>query len=200
MKVVVGTTYCGNIQYYSILKNSEEILMDVNGHFEKQSYRNRTSIHGANGLLNLIIPLNRRGIRVPIKDVTINNDEAWQKLHWRSFESAYRSSPYFEYYEHDFKALYETKFENLLEFNLALHNKIVKLLGLNLNLSFTESYQKEHEGFEDYRSLIHPKVKGEVQYPANKYIQVFEDRNGFIPNLSILDLLFNEGPNSISYL
>lgn len=200
MKVLVGTTYCGNIQYYSLLKNAEEVLLDVHEHFEKQSYRNRACVHGANGLLKLIIPLNRRGIRVPVKDVTINNDEAWQKLHWRSLESAYRSSPYFEYYEHDLKPFFEKEYDSLVAFNLDLQEKIIQLLGLSVTVNLTDSYKKDHEGYVDYRKLIHPKSSSDNSYPENRYMQVFEDRNGFIENLSILDLLFNEGPNSISFL
>ena len=200
MKAIVSTAYCGNIEYFSVLKNAEEVLLETHEHFQKQSYRNRAIIHGANGPLNLIIPLNRKGERVQILETTINNEQNWQLLHWRSLEAAYRSSPYFEYYEHEFALFYKNQFENLLEYNSAIQDKIIQLLGINVNLKETSSYQKSYEGYDDFRNTIHPKIDSVKEFPAQKYIQVFEARNGFIPNLSVLDLLFNEGPNSINFL
>ncbi len=201
MKALLGTAYAGNIHYYSVLKNAETVWVDLFEHFEKQSYRNRACIHGANGKLNLIIPLERRGIRTPVGQVKIDYSQNWQKLHWKSLESAYRSSPYFEYYEHDFHEFYhKQEFELLADFNSAIQTKILRLLDIEVEILNTESYKSSMDGVKDFRQLIHPKKTLDESYPKETYMQVFEDRNGFIPNLSILDLLFNEGPNAVSFL
>ncbi|MCT4582811.1 MAG: WbqC family protein [Flavobacteriales bacterium] len=198
MSITLSSVYLGNIDYYTIINQNPEIIIDVKEHFQKQSYRNRSVIHGANGALNLIIPLAKRGIRTKMEAVKIDNSQRWQNLHWRSIQSAYRSSPYFEYYEDEILPFYEEKYEVLVEFNEAIQNKIVELLDLDSQFLKTESYQKI--ATNDFRDLIHPKKEATSNYQEEEYTQVFSDRNGFIPNLSILDLLFNEGPNAINFL
>ncbi len=199
-KVVLATAYFGNIQYYSAWANAESVLLETHENFQKQSYRNRCAIYGANGLLNLIIPIKRTGVRSGIQNVAINNEERWQKLHWKSLESAYRSSPYFEYYENRLKEVFSKSYESLFDFNLDCHNVVLEILDLPSMSSTTEEYKESYDAEIDLRSTIHPKVVQEMAYPQRSYNQVFEDRFGYIPNLSILDLIFNEGPNAISYL
>lgn len=199
--VILPIVYAGNIQYYkTILENKNEVVFDVFEHYLKQSYRNRTEIHGANGLLSLIIPLVKRNIRTPMNDVRIAYEEDWQKLHWKSFESAYRSSPYFEFYEHSFRPFYykSKKYQFLVDFNMELMTTILKHLSVDLSIIETEKYLVQDKQ-EDLRLLIHPKQRTLFQ-DFNEYTQVFENKNGFIANLSILDLLFNEGPNAINVL
>lgn len=200
MKAILSSVYFGSIEYYTVLKNSEEVLIDSCEHYVKQTYRNRCEIYGANGKLNLTIPLIRRGQRIPFYDAQIENSHGWSKLHWRSIESAYRSSPYFEFYEHHFVPIFEKDHTHLFRLNQELQNKIIQILNLDVVVKETESYQKEHLGYTDYREKIHPKIPPKNKLADKRYIQVFESKYGFIPNLSILDLLFNEGPNAISFL
>lgn len=198
MSLTLSSVYLGNIDYYSILNQNTSIINDVNEHFQKQTFRNRTVIHGANGALNLIIPLVKRGLRTKMKDIKIDNSQRWQILHWRSLESAYRSSPYFEFYEDDLKPFYRTEFTSLVEFNSQIQAKIIELLNLDVVVKDSESYLL-HDGI-DYRREHHPKKQTSSYYSQEEYTQVFSDRHGFLPNLSILDLLFNEGPNAVSFL
>jgi hypothetical protein len=198
MSLILGSVYLGNIDYYSILNQNSAIEIEVCEHFKKQSYRNRSVIHGANGALNLIIPLDKHGNRTKTQDVKIDNSQRWQKLHWRSIESAYRSSPFFEFYEDDLKPFYEIEYTSLVEFNAAIQNQVIELLGIEVELTPTRSYEKQ-EGL-DYRILLSPKKEASSYFTPQSYIQVFSEKNGFLSNLSILDLLFNEGPNAINFL
>lgn len=200
MKVVLGSHYTGNIAYWKTLKEAESALIEVNDHYEKQSFRNRCEIYGANGRLNLIVPLSRRGTRVPMHDVKIDETQQWQTLHWRSLESAYRSSPYFEYYESHFLPFYKNTYVSLVDFNKAMMLKIKDLLQIDTPIAFTTEYKKELEGYLDLRTVIHPKVIDANNQIDFEYMQVFDMKLGFIPNLSILDLMFNEGPRCVTLL
>lgn len=198
--IILPVVYLGNINYYSVLlQNKGSVVFDIHENYVKQSYHNRAEIYGANGKLSLIIPLEKRNKRTPLKDIKIAYDEAWQKVHWKSFESAYRSSPYFEFYEHEFSEFYKKKnYTSLLEFNIALTKVILKILNIEQEITFTTDY-KLIKGV-DYRKTIHPKISPKELYPKSTYIQVFENKEGYISNLSVLDLIFNEGPNAINFL
>lgn len=199
MKVILPLVYLGNIEYYSLLKNSEEVFFDLHGHYLKQNFRNRTEIYGANGKLNLIIPVEKHKNHTALQDIKISYDHFWQKQHWRSIASAYRSSPYFEFYEEELETVFMKHYTYLVEFNLALQNKILDLLSMSPIVSFSKEHHKEIEGFTDYRGYFTPKNKS-LEVPKELYNQVFEEKYGFLPNLFILDLLFNEGPNTVSFL
>jgi len=200
MKAVFSSLYAGNLDFYSCLLKADQISIDVHENYVKQSYRNRCEIYGANGKLALIIPIIRSS-STPMKEVKIDYDQNWQKIHWKSLESSYRSSPYFEFYEDKFIHLYEQKnIHYLVDFNMELLNIFLKLLDLDIELSYTDSYEKEIKNKLDLRSLIHPKMGTSQYYNENKYIQVFEEKMGFIPNLSIYDLVFNEGPAAVNIL
>lgn len=184
--------------FHAIVQNEGPVTIEQFENFPKQTYRNRAKIGTANGILELFVPINhgRREHRA-IKEVEINYDHDWQRLHWTSIQTAYRSSAYFEYYEEDFHTFFTEKFNFLLDYNVKQLELIFKILKIKKDITFTESYQKEHP--LDYRNIIHPK-KDSVYPNPKPYYQIFEDRTGFIPDLSIIDLIFNQGPQSKNYL
>ena len=192
--------YLAPISYYAILAASENIALEKHEHFVKQTYRNRCSICGANGRLDLIIPIQHKGERQVMKDVRIANSEKWQALHWKSLEAAYRSSPYFEYYEDDLQPFYERPFEFLTDLNLELQALILKLLRFSVEFDHTLSYHKVPADSTDLRGACDPKEPSSDLVSLKDYIQVFSDRNGFLSDLSIVDLLFNQGPDALEYL
>ncbi len=198
MTVLLPSTYLGPISYYKILAAQDIVIREQWENYVKQTYRNRCSILGANGKLDLGIPIKHTGNREVIKDVRISNDERWQRLHWKSIETAYRSSPYFEYYEDDLKPYYEREYEFLMDFNTNVELKVLELLDIDVTFTSTESYEKDLSDFVDHRNSFSPKIAAsEVN---TSYTQVFGTPEAFIPNLSIIDLLFNLGPNSTEYL
>lgn len=200
--ILLTTAYLAPIQYYSKLANYHQIRIETHENFIKQSFRNRCNIYGANGELSLSIPIKKDKPKTKIKDIRIDYDTNWRKLHWKSIESAYRSSPFFEFYEDDLKPFYEKKYKYLLEFNNEIQEIILEHLELEPNIVFTDHYITQTENnTDDFREKIHPKKDIEdVQFKITKYTQVFQDKHGFISNLSIVDLLFNEGPNAINIL
>ena len=200
--IILSTAYLAPIQYYSKLLKYDEALVEHHEHFPKQTYRNRCNIYGANGLLALTIPLKKRGERTPVKDVRISYDQPWQNLHWRSMQASYRSSPYFEYYEDDLTPFYEKQYEFLLDFNSELHELVCGLLKIDNNVKPTASYEKMIAGADDLREGISPKVdwRSDRDFEAKEYTQVFGSKFGFLPNLSIADLLFNEGPSAKEFI
>ncbi len=192
--------YFGSIAQYVAIAQSEIIIFENEDNYQKQTYRNRTYIYGANGKLLLTIPIKHTGKkgRQLYKDVRIENDFEWQTLHWRSLETAYRTSPFFEYYEDELIHLFEKKREFLLDFNYECMQAINDCLQLDLSFSKTKEFIKEPEDVIDLRALIN--AKKEKNHDLESYTQVFTEKHGFIPNLSILDLLFNEGTNALTYL
>lgn len=195
-QAVFSSAYFPPVQYFSKLSHLESILLEVEEHYEKQSYRTRTNILGANGILTLSIPVIHSGNeRRPIKDVKISYNDNWQKIHWRSIESAYRRSPFFEYYEDFLRTLYEKKETFLLDFNIKTLEVTLKVTGIKLLIHKTEEFLKE-VNLPDYRYNIHPKVdfSTDKSFQPVFYQQVFTEKFDFVPNLSILDLIFNQGP------
>ena len=174
--------------------------------FQKQSYRSRCHIYSASGLLALTIPVSRAdGHYLPIREMRIDYSGKWQQEHWRAIVSAYRTSPFFEYYEEDFAPFYHKRYEFLFDFNSELLVMILNLMGVKCNVDFTQEFIHEYDANEtlDLRERIHPKRNPFTHHSkkeSGQYFQVFAHKLGFIPNLSSADLLFNEGPDSISYL
>lgn len=201
-KVLLSTSYLAPIQYYTKLLNYKQVYIEIHDHFIKQTYRNRCKIYGANGLLQLSIPVKKDQVKTKVKDILIDYDTNWQKMHWKSIESAYRSSPFFEFYEDDLKPFYTKKYKYLFDFNADIQKVILDLLEIVTNIKFTEDFiHADNHQFDDYREKIHPKKQVEdPNFNIQKYNQVFTEKHGFIENLSIIDLLFNEGPNVVNIL
>jgi|TARA_B110000971_G_C19917196_1_gene457378 hypothetical protein len=200
MSLVIGSVYAGNLMYYSLIANSNQIILDVYENFKKQSYRNRCVIASPNGPLKLIIPIIRSSKNI-VKDVKIDNTQNWKNIHWKSLESSYRSSPYFEFYEDEFYSLYfKNKNDFLFEFNNNINLAVLKCLGIETEIIISSSYVDKDSEIEDFRNLILPNSKYLEKIKEIKYNQVFQEKQLFLPNLSVLDLLFNEGPLAKQFL
>lgn len=190
-------SYFPSIQYVHALLKADEAVFTTHAHYQKQTYRNRCSIYGANGKLNLTIPIQHKKSQGHQKDdaVKIMWEEDWQNLHWKSLTSAYRSSPFFEFYEDELKEHFFIQPDGLMDFNLAQLKGLLAVLEIDITFKFADEYiplnRKEEE-------LINAKKTSTLSLPS--YQQVFTIKHGFIPHLSILDLIFNLGPESLDYL
>jgi len=196
-RVLLSSAYLPSINWiYHFLQN-EHVLIEAHEHFQKQSYRNRCEILSANGKLALSIPLIKQSDKEVISQKRISYSENWQMNHWRAITSAYKNSPYFEYFEDDFKPFYTQQYDLLFDYNNALLKLILKLWRIKKTVAFTENYSMEFNG-ADLRNTIHPKMNNEVI--IKPYHQVFSDKHGFIANLSCIDLLFNQGMTGLDLL
>jgi hypothetical protein len=196
---LLSIAYLPPVQYMTKFLAYNRVYIEMHENFQKQSYRNRCVIYGANGPLTLVIPVKKKhGIKNVITDIRIDYDTDWQSIHWKSLVSAYQNSPFFEFYQDEIYQLIIRKDEFLVDFNLKLLNQIFSLLHLDLSYSLSEDYLN-HAGFHDYRQSINPKKRlqrSDRFFQPARYQQVFAERFGFIPNMSIVDLIFNVGPHS----
>lgn len=202
-KLLLSTAYFGPIHYYARYLKHHKVYIERFEHFNKQTYRNRCVILGANGPLSLVVPVVKgRGKKKLIKDLKISYDENWQHNHWRSIFSAYSSSPFFEFYKDEFYNFFAGRWEFLLDLNQQIHETICELLEIENKNIFTNSFEDVDSDVCNLRDIISPKKKTTTDsaFKPVKYTQVFSEKFGFMPNLSILDLLFNEGPNSHTLL
>jgi hypothetical protein len=198
-KSIFSSQYLAPIEYYFQLINNKDAIIDVYENFVKQTYRNRCCILSPNGIQNLTVPLVKSRQRKLTKNMLIAYDENWRKMHWKSLEAAYRSSPYFEYYEDEFYPFYHDKnYKYLIDFSWELEQKIIELLSIDVTQIKSSQYISDEHLKNDFRNSFSPKIETKLKF--NPYIQVFSDRNGFAPNMSIVDLLFNEGPNAVNYI
>lgn len=189
------------IGWWGIMLQNNSVTYDTAEHFQKMSYRNRYCISGANGMIQLSIPLKGgRDQKVAMKNVQISNSDKWQVQHWRTLTSVYKRSPYFEFYEPSLKLMFEMEFDKLVDFDLASIQWLQKQLKASFDEHFAEEYIEVYkDGVIDLRDKmrVSTEVK-DINSPA--YYQLFSDRNGFLPNLSMLDLLFSEGPHSLDWI
>jgi len=199
--ICLTSAYLAPVEYYSAMAKADIVFLEHCEFYEKQSYRNRCNIAGANGQLALTIPVEKsKGSRMLTRDVRISEHNDWQLQHWRSIESAYNSTPFFEYYKDDLIPFYEKNWTFLWDFNTEIQTKLLELLDLQIDIQLTKEYKVDFdENVQDVRNTIHPKKETEVG-SFKTYYQVFEQRFGFIPNLSSIDLLFNMGNESILIL
>jgi len=191
--------YLPPVSYFTALKEQNfDVSIEKQEHFPKQTFRNRANIASPDGILDLVVPVIKGSkVRTPYKDVKISYDAKWQRLHWLSLQTCYRSSAYFEFYEDGFAPFYEKKYDFLFDYNLEILSWIFKQLKVNPTITFTEEYFKEPDLLDLRDSFSKKTIHGTE---TKSYFQVFSDRNEFIPNLSIVDLLFNQGPQTKSYL
>lgn len=197
MDLLLPICYAGPIPYYALQLKHQAIFENAE-HFQKQTFRNRMIISGPNGNQNLIVPVKHKGQHLRINEVEIANNENWQNIHWRSLESCYRSSPYFEFYEDQLKPLYEKEYSLLWDFNMDMHLLILELLQIHQDTRFTDTYEKSPADKLDLRGVFSSK-SGMALYNVTPYLQTFPTE-GSLEHNSILDLLFNLGPESRAYL
>lgn len=199
MNTLLHPTYFSNISHFVSMIHTENLLFEIHDNYQKQTYRNRTYIYGANGKLPLTVPVVfSQKNRQLYKDIKIANDEQWQQIHWKSLQSAYKTSPFFEYYEDELATLFHMKQDFILDFNFKCLEVVFECLQLDLNFKTTSAYEAKPSNCADYRYLVNAR-KEKVQN-FETYTQVFSNKYGYINNLSILDLLFNEGTNAPCYL
>ncbi len=201
--VILSTAYLAPIQYFSKLLKYDTITIELYENYVKQSFRNRCNIYGANGLQTLSIPIKKNiTAKTLIKDIKISYDKNWQKNHWKAIKSAYGSSPFFEFFIDDFAPFYNKKFTFLIDFNNEIQQVVLDLLEIEANITYTKSFNENYD-FKDFRETINPKKrlsKPDDEFTNVEYYQVFAEKHGFIPNMSIIDLLFNEGTNALEIL
>lgn len=219
MPVLLATAYFPPVGYFaamardfilpplrqSLLRPEPSVVwIEAMENYQKQSYRTRCHFYAASGMQTLSVPVvHDQSGHCPIRDVAIDYSRPWIQQHFRAIVSAYRTSAYFEYYQDELFSIIESRPEKLFDLNLAIIGFFIRKTGLGVDLRFTESYEEKPDGVWDLRDTFHPKrpdgILGELNL-EKPYFQVFSRKYGFIPNLSIMDLLFNEGPDSIIYL
>jgi hypothetical protein len=200
MKILLPIGYFPPISYFAYLVQNE-VTFEKHEHFVKQSLRNRCTIMGANGPLNLLVPRTKSEVRLAIEHAKVHDDEDWKTLHWRSLESAYRKSPYFEYYEDELLPFFKKEHTHHFQLGLESIQIIFQLLSIEFKHEFTTKYEADFDGL-DLRSVWN-KQDYSLQNPIKsypRYIQVFSDRHEFEPDVSMLDLLFCQGPRAVDYL
>ena len=197
--ILLHPTSFPNIGHFSAIIQAEKSVFEGYDNYVKQTYRNRYEIYSPNGKLPLTVPVNyTQKNRQLYKDVKIANEDHWQQQHLKSLQTAYNMSPFYEFYENELMPIFTKPFDFIFDFNLKCLEVLCDCLQIQLDIDFTESFEISPKDLLDYREWVNPKATKPI--PFKPYTQVFTDKYGFIPNLSILDLLFNEGPNALTYL
>lgn len=201
----LSSAYLAPVEYYTKLLAYDKVCIEQHDHYMKQTYRNRCTIAAPDGELALSIPtVKPNTLKCPMRDIRISDHGNWRHLHWNAIESAYNHTPFFEYYKDDFRPFYEKKYEFLVDFNEELCRLTCSLIDIQPDMTRTTEYRTEFNADEtDFRERIHPKkdfMLEDAEFSPQPYYQVFQDRLGFLPNLSIIDLLFNMGPESLLVL
>lgn len=189
--VLLSTSYLPNISYLFQVLQHDMVILEKHENFVKQTYRNRCEILTSNGKLSLSIPLVKQADKELIAEKKISYAEDWQKQHWRAITSAYKNSPYFEFFEDEFKPFYENKYELLFDYNTRLLQTILHILRVKKQIEFTTQFDINLSNGMDLRTLSD--LNNSDTISTKSYYQVFADKRGFTPNLSCLDALFNIG-------
>ncbi len=200
---ILSTAYWATIQYFTKFLIFNKIQIEQWETYPRQSYRNRMVIYGANGVQTLQVPVAKGSFKkILLKDIKISYDTNWQKNHFKTIESAYRSSPFYEYYIDDIVPFYKKRYKYLLDLNHNILEVVLSVLELQYKINYTDKFEL-HPNFVDFRNSIHPKKEKQnfdASFKPVEYIQGFEQRHGFVSNLSIIDLIFNTGPEAVSIL
>ena len=195
--ILLSTAYLPPVSYFAAIAHSQTAFVEACETFQKQSYRNRCKIYSPDGVQTLLVPVLHAGSRF-IRDIRIDYSKNWQHLHRRAIATAYGPTPFFKYYWDGLEAILSQRHEFLFDLNLELTQKLVSMLEIKTNLSLTSDYESAPTGQCDLRSAIHPKREWPLWQPK-EYYQIFSDRHGWLPDLSVLDLLFSEGPEAGNY-
>jgi len=198
---ILQTTYFGPIQWYQKLHRFDHCIIEQHDSYQKQTYRNRCLIATANGVQALTVPVEHNNDRMLVKDLRISDHNQWRRIHWNALQSAYSESPFFEYYADDIRPFFEKRYDFLIDFNEAIRETVCKLIDILPQIEYTSAYNSQWQKSADYRDVIHAKHPlPDNDFEAKPYWQVFQHKHGFLANLSILDLLFCMGPESVFYL
>lgn len=197
--ILLHPSYFPSIEQMAAVAQADKVVWELEDNYQKQTYRNRAYIAHSNGILLLNVPIKHNKVEnhQKCKDVVVENDFPWQEQQWKSLLSAYRTSPFFEFYEDDLKHLFTEPVDNLMAHNLSIFETLAELIGIEIEASKTLAYNVNPE-CHDLRYLVNSKKK--TEFKIERYTQVLEANHGFLPNLSVLDLLFNEGPNTLQFL
>lgn len=197
-EALLQTTYFGPVQWYQKLYRFDRCLIEQCDSYQKQTFRNRCVIATANGPQALTVPVEHNDAQL-VKDLRISDHNQWRRVHWNALQSAYSESPFFEYYADDIRPFFERKYTFLVDFNEEIRQNICELADIQPCVDYTTDYQPTHD--HDFRDVIHAKrPQPDADFSPRPYWQVFQHRYGFQPNLSILDLLFCMGPETVFYL
>ena len=204
---LLQTTYFGPIQWYQKLRRYDRCVIERHDSYQKQTYRNRCVIATANGLQALTVPVTSDGGAM-LKDIRVSDHNQWRRVHWNALQSAYSESPFFEYYADDIHPFFEKRYEFLVDFNEAIRQKMCQLIDIQPHVEYSAAFiapgsmgRASDQQVDDFREVIHAKhPRPDIGFIPRRYWQVFQRRHGFLPNLSILDLLFCMGPESVFYL
>lgn len=201
---LLQTTYFGPVQWFQKLVRYGHCLVEQYDSFQKQTYRNRCVIATANGVQALTIPVEHNDSQYT-RDIRISDHNQWRRVHWNALQSAYNESPFFEYYADDIRPFFEKKYDFLIDYNEAIRQKVCELIDIRPEVEYTSAYLSpltpHLASLSDFRDVISAKhPQPDAEFEPKKYWQVFQQRHGFLPNLSILDLLFCMGPEAVFYL
>ncbi len=199
---ILSAAYFGPVQWYQKLNRYDRCLIECHDHYIKQTYRNRCTIATTQGMQTLSMPIERYdGLKCAMRDIRVSDHGNWRHLHWNALMSAYGESPFFEYYADDIRPFFEKRWEFLFDFNMEITFKMCELIDIRPTISTTDTYVADTAGMHDFRDTIRPKHPlPDEQFVPTPYYQVYRQKHGFLPNLSVLDLLFNEGNEAVFYL